>query len=279
MAGEFRNSRIWNLALQIYKIYFHITHLWAKKRGTFYFEDYFRVYPEAITFNKLGFRRKAKKSDLLNYLNHLKFYQFVAQFVNEKNLVDLGCGSGYGCKVLKKAGAKKVYGTDSSKHAINYAQSKFGKYAEFSVQSITNLNKYSNKMFDVSVSSEVLEHVKEYQMENQALDEIKRITKRGGLIIIGTPNSELLDDHGFSYDEIYNLLKKRFSKFCIFENALVPFAKNRLLWEKRLADKKIGIIVSELINFNKIALIESQKPEIKKGVKPGVFKFENYKRY
>lgn len=276
MQHNHENSFLWTLLLKIYKVYFHITHFWARYRQTFYFEDYFRVYPGGTTFNKLGFRRTAKKSDLINYLNHLKFYQFAAQFVRKKVIVDLGCGSGYGCKVLKKADAKKVYGTDASKHSILYARSKFGKYAEFSIQSITNLNEYTNNMFEVAVSSEVLEHVKEYNMEGIALDEIKRVTKKGSLIIIGTPNNEIVEDHGFSYEEINNLFKRRFTKFCIFENALIPFGDRKSLWEKRLLNKKIGIIISELINFEEIALIDHQAPELKKGIKPGKFKFENY---
>lgn len=277
MTHAHESSFIWALILKIYKVYFQITHIWAKHRQTFYFEDYFRVYPEGTAFNLLGFKRKARNYDLTNYLNHLKFYQFAAQFVNKKVIVDLGCGSGYGCEVFKKAGAKKVYGTDASKHSIIYAESKFGKYADFSVQSITDLNNYSDSMFDISVSSEVLEHVKEYHMEEITLDEIKRVTKKGGLIIIGTPNNELVEDHGFSFEEINTLFKKKFSKFCIFENALIPFDKRKSLWQKRLLNKKTGIVVSELIKIAEIALINQQTPEIKKGIKPGIFKFENYK--
>lgn len=276
MSHDHGNTSAWSLSLKLYKIYFHLTHFWAKKRKTFYFEDYFRVYPEETAFNPLGLKRKARKNDLINYLNHLKFYQFTAQFVNKKIAVDLGCGSGYGCEVLKKAGAKEVYGIDASKHSIAYAKSKFGKYAQFSVQNITDLKEYADNMFDVSVSSEVLEHIKEYQMEGITLDEIKRVTKPGGLIIIGTPNNEIVEDHGFSYEEINNLFKKRFSKFCIFENALTPFDERKSLWKKRFANKKTGIIVSELINFQEIALIDHHTPEIKKGIKAGKFKFGNY---
>lgn len=271
-----KSSPLWTLLLRIHKVYFHITHFWAKKRKNFYFEDYHRVYPDGTAFNPFGFKKKTKKEDIKNYLNHLKFYNFAAQFVKNKVVADLGCGSGYGCEVLKKSGSAKVFGSDASKLSIEYAKDKFGKYADFSVQSITHLNGYPDNMFDVSVSSEVLEHIKEYNMEDVALDEIKRVTKKGGLIIIGTPNNELVENHGFSYAEITTLFKKRFSKFCIFENALIPFGDRKTLWKKRLANNKVGIIISELINFDEIALIDNHSPEIKKGLKPGKFKFGKF---
>lgn len=271
-----RSSFVWNLILKIHKIYFLGTHIWGRITGNFYFEDYFRVYPDGTSFNIFGFKKSTREAELKNYLNHLKFYKFVDQFVKNKIVSDLGCGSGYGCKELKEAGAKRVYGADASKHSINYAKSKFSKFAKFSVQNIADLKEYKDDNFDVSVSAEVLEHIKEYKMEGAALDEMKRITKKDGLIIIGTPNNEIVENHGFSYKEILRLIEKRFKKFCIFENALTPFDDRKSLWKKRLLAKNTGIIVSQLISLEEIALIDNQRPEFKKGIKPGKFKFSKY---
>lgn len=214
-----------NIKNQIYKIFSLLGYNFAKLTKKYYFEDFVRVYPDGIIFNRYGIRKKASDSDIKNFRNHSKFYIFVSQFVKKRKVSDIGCGSGYGCQILKQAKAKSVYGTDASSPAIKFAEKSYGKYAKFSTQSITDMKNYKNDTFDITISSEVLEHIKEYNKEELAITELKRITKPKGLIIIGTPNSEMLGNHGFSFDEIDKLAKKHFSKFVIFENALIPFGK------------------------------------------------------
>jgi hypothetical protein len=122
----------------------------------------------------------------------------------------------------------------------------------------------------------VLEHIKEYSKEELALGELQRITKDKGLIIIGTPNSEMLEDHGFSLNEVRHLFGKLFSEYCIFENALVPFGNKKALWEERFSRGDVGIIVSEKIRLTETVLPDWQAPELKKGLKPCVYRFINY---
>ncbi len=265
-----------NIKSRLHSIYNSATHLIGRVTKRYYFEDYVRVYPGGIKFNRLGVRRKATTNDLNNFLNHSKFYRFAAQFVKEKRVADVGCGSGYGCEILKRSGAALVCGSDISKASINFAKSRYGNSAKFTVQGITNLHKYSDGFFDVTVSSEVLEHVKEYKMEEAALIELKRITRPGGLLIVATPNREMLGDHGFYFDEINALFKKFFSQICMFENALVPFGDAKQLWEKRLSEGRVGEIVSEHINLSETVLPAGVTPELKKGIEAGKFKFASY---
>lgn len=265
-----------NIKNQIYKIFSLIGYNFARFTKKYYFEDFVRVYPDGIIFNRYGIKKKAGDSDIKNFRNHSKFYIFVSQFVKEKIVSDIGCGSGYGCQILKQAKAKSVYGADASSPAIKFAKNNFSRYAKFSTQSITDMKSYQNKTFDVTISSEVLEHIKEYNKEELAIAELKRITKPKGLIIIGTPNSEMLFDHGFSFDEINKLAKKYFLKFVIFENALIPFGKLKNKWEKRMEKGKVGVIVSEKINLKETLLPPSAIPQIKKGLKPGRYKFGPY---
>jgi 2-polyprenyl-3-methyl-5-hydroxy-6-metoxy-1,4-benzoquinol methylase len=253
-----------------------LRHFWGRFTKQYYFEDYIRVYPDGVLFDHRGRPLKAGDDALKNYLNHVKFYKFVAQFVKNKKVVDVGCGSGYGCRLIKKFGASEVYGADISKHAIQFANSHYGNDAEFSVQSITNLKQYPDNFFDVTVSSEVIEHIKEYGVEQKAIEELKRITIKNGLLIVATPNSEMLEEHGFSYDELQALFKNNFSNFCIFENALIPSDNARLSWEKRLQEKRVGIIVSEQINLSETFLPDGIVPEIKTGIQPGAYNFETY---
>ncbi len=257
-------------------LYEYFTHIIGRMTKRYYFEDYVRVYPDGIAYSRFAKRRRADQNDINNYLNHRKFYYFVSQFVAGKVVADVGCGSGYGCEILKQSGALQVFGCDISKRSIEFAESRFIDSSRFSIQGITNLVQFKNSFFDVSISNEVIEHIKEYRMEDKAIQELKRITKHKGLVIVGTPNNELLHGHGFSFDEIGNLFKKHFNKFCIFENALLPYDREGIMrWEKRKIEGKIGIIITERINLSETVLPLNVTAKIKMGLPPGEFTFDN----
>lgn len=267
------NKEIANLFTKFYEIFLKIGHVIGRISGKYYFEDYLRVYPDDVTYYPFGIKRQASLSMINNFLNHRKFYIFASQFVKGKVVADVGCGSGYGVEVLKKAGAKKIYGSDISKHSIKFAKKRFGHLAEFSVQSIINLSQYPDNFFDATICVEVLEHIAEYEMEHKALQELKRITKKGGLIVVSTPNNEIMEDHGFSFRTINKLFNKEFKKYHIFENALIPFGERKKLWIKRQKKHHTGIIVSELIKESEVSLMDGEKPEFKVGRKAGTYRF------
>lgn len=258
------------------KIYNLIGHSIATITKRYYFEDYVRVYPNGVRLDRSGRTHQPNKKNINNFLNHRKFYIFASQFVKDKSVADIGCGSGYGCEILKKSGAASVCGSDISKQAIKFAKSQYGDFAEFTIQAVTNIEKYPDNAFDISISNEVLEHIKEYSMEKKAIHELKRITRNEGLLIIGTPNSEMLGKHGFYFDELNNLFKENFSQFCIFENALVPFGNKKSLWGKRLSEDNVGVIISGIINLSETVLPDGVRPELKKGLKAGRYMFSTY---
>lgn len=262
--------------------YARITHFIGRLKGEYYFEDYDRVYPDGLRLDRFGSRMEYTRMDLNNFLNHQKFYKFAAQFVNGKVVSDIGCGSGYGCKILNEGGANKVFGTDISESAISYARRKFRRYGRFSIQTCTDLKSYADDSFDVTVCSEVLEHIKEYSTEDIALEELRRITKRDGIIILATPNNELLRAHGFFFAELSSLMERHFHSFVIFENALLEVGLQtdcRSLWQERLATGKTGVTVSENIDLSETVLFNPDLKEsdnlLKEGIPAGTYKFKN----
>ncbi len=250
----------------------YLTHILGRLSGKYYFEDFVRVYPDRICINRFGLRRAATSDDVKNFLNHQKFYNFAAQFANGADVADVGCGSGYGCALLQQAGARRISGCDASKSAIRFAKVHYGDLAEFSLQSITDMNRFPDDQFDLVVCSEVLEHIKDYGMEHQALDEIQRIARPDGIIVLGTPNSEMLGSHGFSFLEIDALMRRHFSQYCIFENALVPFGSSQEDWTQRLAAGQTGVIVSQEIDLAETILPVDGTAEVKGGIPPGVYR-------
>jgi 2-polyprenyl-3-methyl-5-hydroxy-6-metoxy-1,4-benzoquinol methylase len=257
------------------RLYNSVTHLYGRLTRQYYFEDFVRVYPNGIVYNRLGDAHAPSQNDINNFLNHQKFYFFASQFVSKATVADVGCGSGYGCEILKNKGASVIEGSDISPKAIAFAQKHYGHLARFTVQGITDLRQYPNARFDVTISSEVLEHIKEYHKEKQAINELKRITKPRGVIILGTPNSELLGGHGFYFEEMKELLQSNFSKFCLFENALMPPEGEDLKkWQERQDRGLHGVIVTQNINLSETVLFPSVVPQLKQGLAPGFFSLD-----
>lgn len=122
----------------------------------------------------------------LGYVEHFSRYFFAEQFVKDKIILDIACGVGYGSLYLREKGAKIVYGVDISQDAIDYAKSKYYKNGiEFKVGNAENIP-LENSMFDIIVSFETIEHLKD---EKRFLQEVKRVLKKNGLAIFSTPNA------------------------------------------------------------------------------------------
>jgi len=149
-------------------------------------------------------RMDANRNDIFEFSRtsfHLDRYIFASNYAKDKIILDAACGTGYGSKILKEQGkAKKVIGLDNDFVSVKYAESKYSSYdITFINASITKLP-FSNKTFDVVVSFETIEHIAQ---ENEMLNEIIRVLKNNGKLIISTPNDwgvgELAPFHVRSY--------------------------------------------------------------------------------
>ena len=233
----------------IRKPYYFATHLIGKLKGTYYFEDNVRVYENVPD---------------RNYLNHSKVYHLASQFVKNKRCIDVGCGSGYGSKILLNSGASAVSGIDASEKALNYAKSKYKDDRLEFRQMFLPKTDYPDNTYDFCICTEVLEHLKEYGKHEETIVEINRITKPGGIIILATPNSELLGDHGFYYDELFSLMGNHFINFLFFENSFIPKDKSKNIWIKREKENRVGLIFTKSIKLNESVTGELYKEYIKK---------------
>ena len=91
-------------------------------------------------------------------------------------------------------------GADISAPAIAFARATYPSDAQFTLQGITDLSRHASGAFDVTLTSEVLEHIKEYGKADLAMSELRRITRPGGVVVVATPNPEMPKHHGFSYE-------------------------------------------------------------------------------
>ena len=114
------------------------------------------------------------------------WYGDAINFVNSKNIssvLDIGCGLGYFLSALKPQ--IKKYGVEDSKFACKYIKDNF--------QDINILNGSYELVenfkikFDVVMFYHVIEHLKD---PPKALKIIKKVLKKNGILILGTPNVE-----------------------------------------------------------------------------------------
>ena len=123
-------------------------------------------------------------SDLGNVaLEHLHRYAFSLGYVEGLDVLDVASGEGYGSNMLSGR-AKSVIGIDIFEPAIFHARRKYGAHVDFRVGSCLDLP-VETATIDVVTSFETLEHITNHQ---RFFDEIKRVLRPDGRLIISTPD-------------------------------------------------------------------------------------------
>lgn len=118
---------------------------------------------------------------------HWHRYLYASQFVQDKLVIDIACGEGYGTHLLAES-ARKVVGVDISAEVIAYAAAKYKRdNLEFLVGSAVAIPLEGEHLFDVFVSFETIEHLDETE-QHRFLSEARRLLKPGGLFVVSTPN-------------------------------------------------------------------------------------------
>ncbi len=151
-------------------------------------------------------------NDKLIYAEHVTRYMAAKPAITNKVVLDIASGSGYGTKMLAESAAF-VYGVDVNETAINYSKKHYAaqniKYLVGDGESIP----LKDDSVDVVVTFETIEHIKDYR---KFLDEVNRVLRPDGLLIVSTPNDTEFAEgnhfhlHEFTYDELVNLLKKHY---------------------------------------------------------------------
>ncbi len=119
-------------------------------------------------------------------------YLYALVFVKGKVVADIGCGARQGPFILAEK-AKKVFAVDISQEAVLFAGKHWPKNnIYYSVANATALA-FNSDFFDIVVSFEVIEHIKDYK---RYLTEISRILKKGGIVFISTPNRVITSADG-----------------------------------------------------------------------------------
>ncbi len=161
---------------------------------------------------------------------HRLRYEWVTSLVRGKTVLDAACGAGYGAAACSAAGARAVVGVDGSDRALDEAERRHGATVTFRKADILALP-FDGSTFDLVTSFETIEHVDDPE---RALDELRRVLKADGLLVMSTPNRLVYPPgnpfhlHEFTSDEFAQTLRRRFrnvqlySQFSAAASLLIP---------------------------------------------------------
>jgi ubiquinone/menaquinone biosynthesis C-methylase UbiE len=179
-----------------------------------------------------------------NFENHFKVYRFMRQFAIDKDVIDIGCGTGYGTAHLAEM-AKSIVGVDISEPALKWASKRYPgvRYILMDAQRL----QFPDLSFDLIVSTENFEHLAD---QKGHVKELARILRPDGLCFVATPNPEMFtDSHNpyhtkeNSFDELMKLLSDQFQNVSILENMMEPRTKEgQAMRRKRREEGQVGAV-------------------------------------
>jgi SAM-dependent methyltransferase len=152
------------------------------------------------------------------WYEHWHRYHFAAGLVGGRDVLDVASGEGYGSALLART-ARRVTGADIAPAAILHARSRYARIAnlDFHQADCTTLP-FPDASFDAVVSFETIEHI---ATQEAFLDEVRRVLRPGGIVVVSCPNRvEYTDKRGvvneFHVRELYRdelaaLLAPRFA--------------------------------------------------------------------
>jgi 2-polyprenyl-3-methyl-5-hydroxy-6-metoxy-1,4-benzoquinol methylase len=159
---------------------------------------------------------------------HLPRYLFARELVDDRRVLDFGCGTGYGTALLAQR-AKSVIGIDIDGTALEWARAHhhadnliFDQRADLGAA-------LPSGGFDLITCFEMIEHVPE-ELQIEAVRSFARLLSPDGVTLISTPNPEVTKLYGpnpfhireMSRREFEDLLRKSFEFVEILEQYIQP---------------------------------------------------------
>lgn len=144
-------------------------------------------------------------------LHPFSYHPFVFNFIPDlrnKIIMDLGCGKGiwgYLIRTVRPLGTGKLVGLDINKKYLEFVK-KHNVYDKLIVGNITEIP-IKDSSLDFIICSEVIEHLSKNK-GRKFLNEVDRVMRTGGRVIITTPNANI-DTHiregADSHDSLWSM--------------------------------------------------------------------------
>jgi 2-polyprenyl-3-methyl-5-hydroxy-6-metoxy-1,4-benzoquinol methylase len=125
------------------------------------------------------------------FTDHVSRYWWASEQAKDKDVLDCGCGKGYGSYILSQ-NAKHVIGIDLNEGSLAKARENFSKKSnlEFLKQNVYELGNL-NKKFDLITTFEVIEHLPPDKVDD-FINCLKNSLKAGGKLLLSTPNHDVV---------------------------------------------------------------------------------------
>ena len=152
-------------------------------------------------------------------------YQLASRFAVNKDVLDIGCGYGYGSYLMAQQ-AHKVVGIDEDKEAIDLAKREYRcENLEFYQ---TDVIDYLSgvQAYDLITMFEVIEHVLK---QDQFLLAVRNVLRNGGVLLLSTPNRRYTPFYRYLIPKSLHPLARRIHKL-IRKTRLSEFWKG--LWSR-----------------------------------------------
>ena len=156
-----------------------------------------------------GFLPKDKVDENQRKIREVEWDAVMPYIPPKSKFLDVGCGAGYSMKKACGELECECYGIDPMPggHGV-------GRYSELDcslriLQGVSEKIPFGDKSFDVVYSSHVLEHVDD---EHKSLQEMKRVLKDDGVLIIGMPTAFMAHVNNLSqlvfttHQRVFNVL-------------------------------------------------------------------------
>jgi SAM-dependent methyltransferase len=153
-------------------------------------------------------------------VDHLLRYLWAQPLVADKRVLDVACGSGFGCALLAHGNAAEVVGVDRDARAIQQCAEQWAHpRVRFQQLDLEALPQSGMAAFDRILTFETLEHVDD---PARALDALAAVLKPDGILLGSVPGETDWNEvnefhlHAFRCGQLQRLLQPRFRHFRIY---------------------------------------------------------------
>jgi 2-polyprenyl-3-methyl-5-hydroxy-6-metoxy-1,4-benzoquinol methylase len=160
----------------------------------------------------------------ISYHHWLRYF-FALQFAEDKRVLDIASGEGYGAAYLASR-AKKVDGFDISAEAVAHAVRTYGDNPRVSFTR-SDLDSFFRdaqpESYDLVTAFEVIEHVDDRE-QIRLLEGIRKVLSAGGVAIVSSPDKQLYSDVRMQKNpfHVHEMYREEFAKLL---ESIFPFVR------------------------------------------------------